>query len=446
LESTREIWQKALGELQTQVSRANYNTWLRDSHGVSYENGVFVVGTPSAFVAEWLTKRLHSLVRKTLTHVTGAETDVQFVVRESPSAPRRPQLSSAFADGAAVTASPACTENNGACRFTFDNFIVGACNRLAFATAVETAENPLNTFNPLYVYGGTGQGKTHLLQAIAVSARQREREVLYMTAERFTDEFVMAVKQKRVEEFHERFRSLSLFLFDDIQFLANKRQTQQCFYHIFDELHQRNCQIAVAGDNHPREMPMLGEKLRSRLESGMVACIQAPDLESRLAFLEAKAQESDIVLPPDALKLLAEEVRGNMRQLEGAIVYLSAQARLTGEAINARTVHRLLTSVTSTGESRCILQAVAEVFDVSVEDLLGKKRDKKTSLARHAAMYLMRKTTSCSFADIGKELGDRNHATILHGYNKILTELADNPRLEKQLARVVEQLPSSKTA
>jgi len=445
LESTREIWQKALGELQTQVSRANYNTWLRDSHGVSYENGVFVVGTPSAFVAEWLTKRLHSLVRKTLTHVTGTETDVQFVVRESPSAPRRPQLSSAFADGA-VAASPACTENNGTCRFTFDNFIVGACNRLAFATAVETAENPLSTFNPLYVYGGTGQGKTHLLQAIATSARQRERDVLYMTAERFTDEFVMAVKQKRVEEFHSRFRSLSLFLFDDIQFLANKRQTQQCFYHIFDELHQRNCQIAVAGDHHPREMPMLGEKLRSRLESGMVACIQAPDLESRLAFLEAKAQESNIVLPPDALKLLAEEVRGNMRQLEGAIVYLSAQARLTGEVINARTVHRLLTSVTSSGESRCILQAVAEVFDVSVEDLIGKKRDKKTSLARHAAMYLMRKTTSCSFADIGKELGDRNHATILHGYNKILTQLADNPRLEKQLSRVVEQLPSSKEA
>ena len=442
MESTREIWQKALGELQTQISRANYNTWLRDSHGVSYDNGLFVVGTPSAFVAEWLTKRLHSLVRKTLTSVTGSETDVQFVVHDLTPAHHRPQLSSALADGGAV--APAPVETNNA-RFTFENFVVGACNRLAFATALETAENPLSTFNPLYLYGGTGQGKTHLLQAIAHSAQQHDREVLYITAERFTDEFVMAVKQKRVEEFHARFRTLALFLFDDIQFLANKRQTQQCFYHIFDDLHQRNCQIAVAGDHHPREMQLLAEKLRSRLESGMVACIQPPDLDSRVAFLEAKALESDIVVPPDALRLLAEEVRGNVRQLEGAIVYLSAQARITGDPISAQSVHRLLTNTSSSGESKSIIHAVADVFDVPVEDLIGKRRDKKTSLARHAAMYLMRKVTSCSLSEIGRELGDRNHATVLHGYNKMLKEITANPRLERQLARVMEQLPSSRT-
>jgi chromosomal replication initiator protein len=443
LESTRDIWQKALGELQTQISRANYNTWLRDSHGVSYENGVFVVGTPNAFVAEWLTKRLHSLVRKTLTGVTGSDTDVQFVVHDVSHAQRRPQLRSALADGGVV--APAPVELNGS-RFTFDNFVVGACNRLAYATALETAENPLSTFNPLYLYGGTGQGKTHLLQAIAHSAQERGCDVLYMTAERFTDEFVMAVKQKRVEEFHARFRALSLFLFDDIQFLANKRQTQQCFYHIFDELHQRNCQIAVAGDHHPREMQQLAEKLRSRLESGMVACIQPPDLNSRMAFLEAKAVESDLDLPPDALKLLAEEVRGNVRQLEGAIVYLSAQARITGEPISAQSVHRLLTSTSSSGgENKSIVHAVASAFDVPFEDLIGKKRDKKTSLARHVAMYLMRKVTACSFAEIGRELGDRNHATVMHGYNKVLKDIAANPRLERQLARIAEQISSPKS-
>jgi len=444
LESTHEIWLKALGELQTQLSRANYNTWLRNSHGVSYENGVFVVGTPSAFVAEWLTKRLHSLVRKTLTHVTGSETDVQFVVHEAAPAPRRPQLRSALADGAAVVA-PTPTETNGA-RFSFENFVVGACNRLAYATALETAENPLSTFNPLYIYGGTGQGKTHLLQAIAHSAQQHDRPVLYTTAERFTDDFVMAVKQKRVEEFHARFKPLAVFLFDDIQFLASKRQTQQCFYHIFDELHQRGCQIAIAGDHHPREMQLLAEKLRSRLESGMVACIQPPDIDSRIAFLESRAFESDIIIPPDAIRLLAEEVRGNVRQLEGAIVYLSAQARITGEPINAQSVHRLLTSISSSGEGKAIIHAVSEVFDVPVEDLLGKKRDRKTSLARHAAMYLMRTITKCSFADIGRELGDRNHATVLHGYNKIQSEMAGNPRLARQLSRIVEQLPASATS
>jgi len=443
LDSAQEIWQKALGELQTQVSRANYNTWLRDSYGASYGNGIFVVGTPSAFVAEWLTKRLHSLVRKTLANVLGSETDVQFVVQDRAPAPRPPQLSSALADGAAV--APARIEHSNTTRFTFDNFVVGSCNRLAYATALEAAENPQSTFNPLYIYAGTGQGKTHLLQAIAHSAQQSDREVIYMTAERFTDDFVQAVKQKRMEEFHARFETISLFLFDDIQFLANKRGTQQCFYHIFDELHQRNCQIAVAGDHHPRDIQLLAEKLRSRLESGMVACIQPPDLDARVAFLEAKAVESDMVIPPDAVRLLAEEVRGNIRQLEGAIVYLSAQSRITGDPINAQSVHRLLTSITTSGEGKSILHAVADVFDVPFEALLGKQRDKKTAFARHVAMYLMRTQTTCSFAEIGRELGDRNHATVLHGCNRIQTELATNPKLERQLARIIEHLPSSRT-
>ncbi len=443
MESAQEIWQKALGELQTQVSRANYNTWLRNSFGASYGNGVFVVGTPSAFVAEWLTKRLHSLVRKTLSSVLGSETDVEFIVQDKAPAPRAPQLRTALADGGAV--APPRAEHCSNSRFTFDNFVVGACNRLAYATALEAAENPQSTFNPLYIYGGTGQGKTHLLQAIAHSAQQSDREVMYTTAERFTDEFVMAVKQKRMEDFQARFRTLSLFLFDDIQFLANKRGTQQCFYHIFDELHQRNCQIAVAGDHHPRDIQLLTEKLRSRLESGMVACVQPPDLDARISFLEAKAAESDIVIPPDALRLLAEEVRGNIRQLEGAIVYLSAQTRITGDSINAQSVHRLLTSITTSGEGKSIIHAVAEVFDVPFEDLLGKQRDKKTAFARHAAMYLMRTQTTCSLAEIGRELGDRNHATVLHGCNKILSELSSNPKLERQLARIVEHLPSSRT-
>ena len=441
MESAQDIWQKALGELQTQVSRANYNTWLRDSHGVSLNDGVLVVGAPSAFVAEWLTKRLCSLVKKTLARVTGRETDVQFVVQDRSRPSRRPQLQSALADGAVAT--PSRVEHNGS-RFTFESFVVGACNRLAYATALETAENPLSAFNPLYIYGGTGQGKSHLLQAIAHSARERNREVMYTNAERFTDEFVMAVKQKRVEEFHAKFSGLSLFLFDDIQFLANKRQTQQCFYHIFDELLQNNCQIAIAGDHAPKDIQLLGEKLRSRLESGMVACIQSPDPDSRLAFLEAKAEESDIDIPPDALRLIADEVRGNIRQLEGAIVYLSAQARITGEPVTSQTVHRLLTSVATSSEGRAILHAVSESFNVSVEDLLGKKRDRKTSMARHAAMYVMRTQTNCSLAEIGRELGGRNHATILHGCSKIQDELPSNPRLERQLARIVEQLPSSR--
>lgn len=441
MESAHVIWQKALGELQTQVSRANYNTWLRNSQGVSFEDGVFVIGTPSAFVAEWLAKRLQSLIRKTLANVTGTDTQVEFRVHDGARPQVRTKPATALADGGAV--APASPAEQAGVRCTFDDFVVGPCNRLAYATALEIAENPMSTFNPLYLYGGTGQGKTHLLQAIWHSAQRNSRGVLYTTAERFTDDFVMAVKQKRVEDFHARFKSLSLLLFDDIQFLASKRQTQQCFYHIFDELHQRNCQIAVAGDHHPRDISLLSEKLRSRLESGMVACIQPPDIDSRMTFLQAKAAESDIWLPPDALRLLAEEVRGNMRQLEGAIIYLSAQARISGDPVNAQSVHRLLTSLSTSGDAKAITHAVADTFDIPVEDLIGKKRDRRTALARHAAMYLMRKHTTSSFAEIGRELGNRNHATVLHGCNRIEQELAQNPRLDRQLSRIISHLSTA---
>jgi chromosomal replication initiator protein len=437
LESAQDTWLKALGELQTQVSRSNYNTWLRSTHGVSHEGSLLTVGTPSAFVAEWLTRRLCSLVKKTLTHVVGEETDVEFVVRDQARPQRRPQLASALADGGATVKSIPDTLNP---RQTFDSFVVGGCNRLAFATALEVGENPANTFNPLYIYSDTGQGKTHLLHSIGNAARLGGRDVLYTTAERFTDEFVLAVKQKRVESFHSKFKTLAVLLFDDIQFLANKRQTQQCFYHIFDELHQAGCQVAITGDRHPREIQALNDKLRSRIESGMVAAIQPPDYEARLSFLESRASESDVVIPADSLRLLAEEVRGNMRQLEGAIVYLTAQARLTGGDICSQTVHTLLTGVNAKGDGKTIISAVSDAFDVSIEDLLGKKRDRKTALARHAAMYIMRARTNHSLAEIGRELGNRNHATILHGCNKFGLEMSSNPKIERAVARINAQL------
>ncbi len=440
--SAHEIWQKALGELQTQVTRANFNTWLRNSHGVALDNGVFIVGTSNAFVAEWLTKRLYSLVRKTVTHVVGQELDVRFEVRDLQRPQRRVQARANYADGGAAVASASIDPINGRC--SFDTFVVGNCNRLAFAAALELAENPCTTFNPLYIYGSTGQGKTHLLKAIGHTTRSAGRDILYMTAERFTDEFVLAVKRKRIEEFNSRFKSPTVFLFDDIQFLAGKRQTQQCFYHIFDELHQRGCQIALTGDHHPRDMQALGDKLQSRLESGMVACIQPPDFESRLSFLKSKSAESAVETPDDALRILAEEVRGNMRKLEGAVVYLSAQARLTGEPINPQTVNRLLNSVSTPGDGQPIIHAVSDAFDVSIEDLLAKKRDRKTALARHVAMYLMRTESGLSFSEIGRELGGRNHATVLHGIKKITDDLTANARLEKQVRRITQKLDESR--
>jgi chromosomal replication initiator protein len=440
LEPAKDIWERALGKLQIQVSKANYTTWLSNSQGLSCQDNNFVVSVPNVFVAEWLSRRLYPLVRKTLVDIMGKDVNVQFEIHN------REQLSASplarQTDGGTSTKATQYRFNP---RYTFDNFVVSDSNRLAYAAAVEVVENPGSTYNPLFIHSSTGQGKTHLLQAIGHLTTNNGLQAAYITAEQFANEFVSAVREKQVDKFRNKFRSIHIFLFDDVHFLIDKKQTLQCFFHTFNELYSNNRQIVITADCAPKDMHSLSSKLKSRLEGGLVVDIQPPDFETRLNILRAKAEK---MMPSElegVLHIIAEKVRENVRQLEGALVYLTAQAKLSGTKLTPETINKLLTSKTCKQDIRLLLRTVSDHFNLSTEDLISRRRDRKTTLARHIAIYLMREGYNCSLTEIGKELGGRNHATILHGYEKIASELSINPKLANQIAEIKEKIKSRKS-
>jgi len=437
LESAKEIWQSALGRLQIQVSKANYATWLGDSQGLSWHDNMFIVGVPNVFVAEWLSKRLYPLVRKTLVDITDKDVDVRFQVHNREQLP-----TSALAGQTDGGTSSKATQYRFNPKYTFDDFVVSDSNRLAYAAAVEVAEDPGSGYNPLFIHSTTGQGKTHLLHAIGHLTTNNGLQAAYITAEQFANEFVLAVKQNQVDKFRSKFRNIHIFLFDDVHFLLDKKQTLQCFFYTFNELYSNNKQIVITGDCAPQNMHPLSNKLKSRLQGGLVVDLQPPDFETRLNILRAKAQKMMLSELEGVLHIVAQKVCENVRQLEGALVYLTAQAKLSGAKITPETINNLLTSVTSKQDIKLLLRTVADYFSIPPEELISKKRDRKTTLARHVAVYLLREGYNCSLSEIGKELGGRNHATILHGYEKIANELNVNPHLSDEIGEIKGRLSS----
>ena len=439
MESAKEIWKSALGKLQIQVSKANYTTWLSNSQGLSCQDNTFLVSVPNIFIAEWLSKRLYPLVRKTLVDIMGKDVDVQFIIHNGE------QLSAGHlarqTDGG--TSSKA-TQYRFNPKYTFDNFVVSDSNRLAYAAAVEVAENPGSSYNPLFLHSSTGQGKTHLLHAIGHLMTTNGLQAAYITGEQFANEFVSAVRENQVDKFRSKFRSIHILLFDDVHFLIDKKQTLQCFFHTFNELYSNNRQIVITTDRAPKDMHPLSSKLKSRLEGGLVVDIQPPDFETRLNILRAKAETMMTSELEGVLHIVAEKVCENVRQLEGALVYLTAQAKLSGTTITPQTINKLLTNTPRKQDIKLLLRTVADHFSLSAEELINRKRDRKTTLARHVAIYLMREGHNCSLTEIGKELGGRNHATILHGYEKIASELSINPNLSNQIAEIKEKINSQK--
>ena len=439
LEPAKEIWKRALGKLQIQISKANYTTWLSNSQGLSYQDNTFLVGVPNIFVAEWLSKRLYPLVRKTLIDIIDKDVDVKFVVHNREQLPASPLARQT--DGG--TSSKA-TQHRFNPKYTFDNLVVSDFNRLAYAAAVEVAENPGSSYNPLFIHSSTGQGKTHLLHAIGHLTISNGLQAAYITGEQFANEFVHAVRENQVDKFRSKFRSIQILLFDDMHFLIDKKQTLQCFFHTFNELYNNNHQIVITADCAPKDMHSLNNKLRSRLEGGLVVDIQPPDYETRLEILRAKTAKAMNQQLEGVLHMVAEKVCDNVRQLEGALVYLTAQAKLTGATLTPQIINKLLTCTTPKQDIKLILQTVADYFNLAVEALISKKKDRKTTLARHIAIYLIREEHNCSLTEIGKELGGRNHATILHGYEKIASELSINPNLANQIAEIKGNISSQK--
>ncbi len=444
MKSPQAIWEAALGELQVQVTQPNFDTWLKDTEGVKYRDDVFVIGAPNAFVAEWLESRLKSLIKKALTGIVGNAVEIRFVVKSpSPSSvPPAPQPRPADGGVSTKTSKSAAAANLNL-RYTFSTFVTGESNRLAYAAALEVAENPGEVYNPLFIYSDTGLGKTHLMLAIGHAAKAAGHRILYTSAEQLTTEFVIALKSNTIDAFHSKYRSTDFLLVDDFQFLSGKVQTQECFYHIFNDLHENNCQIVATCDCLPKAICALEKRLRSRMEGGLIADIKSPDAETRLAILKLKVKQLKASVSPEVLQLIATQFHQNVRELEGGLNRVITYAKLSGADLDIKTATRALADL-FTRDSRKdtvlspekIIDAVASYYELTPEALTGQRRDRKTALARQVTMYLLREHNHYPLSEIGKMLGGRDHTTILHGHDKVAAEASINP----QLARAINEL------
>ena len=443
--SAQEIWEATLGELQVQVSKQNYQTWLAKTVGVSCQSNQFVVGVPNAFIAEYLDKKQRSLIEKTLIGLTNRDINVFFQVdgyhQHSP-------RGNGFQENATNTRQPSHKMLHA--KHTFSSFIIGNCNRLANAAAISIADNPGRSYNPLYLYGGVGLGKTHLLHAIGHAALAKHYTVLYVSAERFTNEFIAALYERKNEEFHNKYRNVDILLIDDIQFICGKEQTEESFFHTFNELHNSNRQIVIASDRPPKSLPLLHNRLRSRFEGGLIATMQPPDLETRLAILQAKAGQQGVAIPADAMECISQRAEQNIRQLEGLLNRVIAYARLVKAAITPELAITAIADIAATAPADTpvtpgqVINAVASSFRLTPADLKTRKRDKEIALARQVAMYLIRQETGCSLAQIGKELGGRDHSTVIHACEKITQELATGTHLQRKITDIQRMISSGK--
>lgn len=451
--SPKEIWDIARSHLRLQLPRSTYETWVRDTECLAYEDGAFVVGVCNVYAKDWLSLRLRPLIKRALTGIVGHAVDVTFVVQpimmaDAVDAAPAPLL--ALAQPAeAPKALPVLQGESAATygiyganlnpRYTFDNFVVGPSNRMAHASALAVAERPGTAYNPLFLYGGSGLGKTHLLQAIGQMVQEAGRQVIYVTSEVFTNELINAIRTQSTEQFRAKYRTIDVLLLDDVHFLAGKEQTQEEFFHTFNALHAANRQIVLTSDRPPQAIPTLEERLRSRFGWGLIADVQPPNLETRIAILQTKAASLSLRVPDDVLLFIAQRAHRNIRDLEGALTKVLAHAELFSRPISTAVAEDALAYLTP-GQGKLTLETIlivgADYFGISVAELTGRGRNARLALQRQILMYLMREETGASLPQIGQALGGRDHTTIIYGCEKIAADLATDP----DLARAVEEL------
>ncbi len=434
--TAKEIWDIALGDLQVQVSKPNYRTWFSKTAGLSYQDNEFVIGVPNTFAAEYLEKNQLSLIEKALNGLTAPGVRIVFQVNGKSHNPEKTASLPAL--------PPTYTRLNP--NYLFDSFVEGEGNRLARAAALSVSQNPGRGYNPLFIYAGPGLGKTHLLHAIGQAAIANHINVICTSAEQFTNEFVLALRDRNTEEFRNKYRSIGMLLIDDIQFIGGKEQTEESFFHTFNELHNTNRQIVITSDCPPKSMPLLEERLRSRFEWGLIVDIQPPDYETRLAILRSKARQKGVNPPQDVLELIAKEAQSNIRILEGSLNRVLAFAKLLNAAPTLEIAVRALEDVASKEYApnditpATIIEAVASCFQLSRADLIGRERDKDTALARRLAMYLLRQETNCSLAQIGQELGNRDAAAVTTACKKISADISANPFIKRKFRDIQRTL------
>ena len=440
---TSRAWEKVLAQLKNNVSDQVFETWLRPLRFVSREGSLLLVATPHKFFKQWIEENYMPKLEEVARKEFGRSISVEIVVGseedgEEGRSAHPPELS---LDSHLDAKQPKSKMLNGALnpRYTFDRFVVGAGNQFAHAASFAVASDPAKSYNPLFLYGGVGLGKTHLLHAIGNLSQDRNPRVhvCYITAEKFTNELIFSLRTNRMPDFKEKYRNVGMLLVDDVQFIAGKQRTQEEFFHTFNDLYSSRRQIVVSSDKFPKEIPDLEERIQSRFEWGLVADIQPPDLETRLAILNRKAEAEQIPLPPDVSLFLATMIKNNIRELEGSLIRIGAHASLNKREINmdlAREVlSRLLESSVREISPDAILKAVSEHFGVKVSDLRSTRKHKVVAHPRQIAMYLIREMTKCSFPDIGQRFGGRDHSTVMYAVKMIEKKTKDDVSLRNSI-------------
>ena len=438
-----------LGDLQMQLPRPTFETWLKSTEGVADDGETFIVEAPTPFAVEWLERRMFHALQRTLEKVADRPLQLQLRVRSegiSYAVETRYEERADLPPGVSQEANQPLFEFRSLNpRYTFESFVVGPSNRLAFSASQAVAETPGVAYNPLFLYSGAGLGKTHLLQAVGRTCALRGMSVLYVTSEQFTNEFISAIRTRTTEEFRKRYRSVQMLLVDDVQFLSGKEQTHEGFFHTFNDLHNSGNQVVVSSDRPPRELPLMEERLRSRFEWGLIADIQPPDLETRMAILASKADEMHVGLHDAVIELIAKRVQRNVRELEGSLNRMVAYAQLMNVDITLDTTERILNEVTQE-QSRAsidpqrILAEVAGYYGLAVEDLVARNRRRAVSVPRQVAMYLLIHEIGLPPTQVGRLLGGRDHSTVIHGAGKINGEMNEDSSLRHDVQAIKEAI------
>ncbi len=448
MDSISELWKKALEEIEKKVSKPSFETWLKSTQAHALENGVLTVIAPNTFARDWLENRYSALISEIIHQLTGSMLQIQFITPQHEESEMEFQKPKPLPKLNKTEEKPAKTMLNE--KYTFDTFVIGNGNRFAHAASLAVAEAPAKAYNPLFIYGGVGLGKTHLMQAIGhyVLEHNPNANVVYLSSEKFMNEFINSIRDNEAVDFRNKYRNVDVLLIDDIQFLAGKEQTQEEFFHTFNTLHENSKQIVISSDRPPKEIPTLEDRLRSRFEWGLITDITPPDLETRIAILRKKAKAERLDIPNEVMSYIANQIDTNIRELEGALIRVVAYSSLVNRDMDAELAAEALKDIIPSSRPKVITiqaiqQVVSEKYNIKMEDFAAKKRTKSIAFPRQIAMYLSRELTDLSLPKIGEEFGGRDHTTVIHAHDKISKLLNTDSQLKQDIEEIIARIKSN---
>lgn len=445
-----KLWETVLSQIQFCISKANFETWFRNTRIISKKDEVVYIGVSNSFVKEWLENKYNHLILKILRNTEKGIKKIEYLVESSLTKNQKetPVIRKEITYQLPFSEFEIDKETNLNPRYSFNNFIVGSFNELAYAAAMNIVQNPGFSYNPLFIYGGVGLGKTHLLQAIGNKIKENfsNKKIYYTSSDKFISEIIDTIKNKTIKELKVKLQKLDVLIIDDIQFLSGKEKTQEEFFHLFNSLYQKNKQIVLSSDRPPKAIPALEERLRSRFEGGMIADIGFPDYETRLAILKLKTQEKNNQINQEVLEYIASNITKNIRELEGALNQIIVYQNLNNKLANIDVAQKLLKKFINIGQNiitqQKIIKKTAQFYDIDEKDLFSNTRKKEIVVPRQIVMYLLKEELKLSFSSIGRKFNHKDHSTVIHSYNKIKNEIKKNSRLKEEIELIKQGIYS----